>query len=203
MDGEKDHTRTEGTEGRKKPSTIAEGVGNLVESVTHLVKETASVVVDHMKSPAAVSNRVETAIPKVEENYDAPPMTADELAAHAAADNQPGETAPGATPMGIEVIGTPDPPQPLAEPNKPRPKRRARPKSTSSRLTNSLGNPATPKKANKAKGRKVAKKAAKKSKKKTAPKKAVKKARPKKKPVETTKASTSKKAPKKKRASKK
>jgi hypothetical protein len=203
MDGEKDHTRTEGTEERKKPSTIAEGVGNLVESVTHLVKETASVVVDHIKSPAAVSNRVETAVPKVEENYDAPPMTADELAAHAAADHQPSEAAPRATPMGIEVIGTSDAPHPLAEPKKPRSKRRARPESNSSRLTNLLGKPATPKKVESAKSRKVAKKAAKKSKKKTATKKAVKKAKPNKKPVRTAKASTSKKAPKKKRASKK
>jgi hypothetical protein len=202
MDGEKDHTPTEGTEEREKPSTIAEGVGNLVESVTHLVKETASVVVDHIRSPAAVSNRVETAVPKVEENYDAPPMTADELAAHAAADHQPSKTTPRATPMGIEVIGTPDAPQPLVE-KKPRSKRRARPKSTSSRLTNLLGNPATPRKAEKAKSRKIAKKAAKKSKKKTAPKKAVKKAKPNKKAVRTAKASTSKKAPKKKRASKK
>src|SRR5262245_47780535 len=123
---EKDPTATEGTEERKKPSTIAEGVGNLVESVTHLVKETASVVVDHIKSPGAVSKRVETAVPPVEENYDAPAMTADGLADHAAADNQPGEAVPVATPMGIEVIGTPDPPPFQPKPKKPRAKRKVR-----------------------------------------------------------------------------
>jgi hypothetical protein len=72
-----------------KPNSIGEGVSNLVGSITNLVKEAASVVVDAAKPSALVSNRVETAVPPVEENYDAPPMTADELAEHAAADTQP------------------------------------------------------------------------------------------------------------------
>jgi hypothetical protein len=57
--------------------------------MTTLVKDAASVVVEVAKSSPAVSNRVETAVPPVEENYDAAPVTADELAAHAAAGTQP------------------------------------------------------------------------------------------------------------------
>jgi hypothetical protein len=76
-----------------KPDSIAEGVSNLVGSITNLVKEAATVVVDAAKPSPSVSNRVETAVPPVEENYDAPPMTADELAEHAAADTQPAAKA--------------------------------------------------------------------------------------------------------------
>lgn len=89
MDDEKQvepHTETDRPD---KPDSIGEGVSNLVGSITTLVKDAASVVVDVAKSPASVSDRVETAVPPVEENYDAPPTTADELAEHAAADTQP------------------------------------------------------------------------------------------------------------------
>ena len=123
MDDKKEPDLTEGTEPPEKPSTITEGVSNLVGSVTHLVKEVASTVTDHLKTPAEVSNRLQTANPPVDENYEAPPMTADELAEHAAADNQPGETVPVATPMGIEVIGTPDPsPSQLVDPELKKPR---------------------------------------------------------------------------------
>jgi hypothetical protein len=74
---------------QEKPSSISEGVNNLVGSIKTLVTDATSVITDHIKSPAEVSNRVETAVPPVEENYDAPPMTADEIAQHAAADTQP------------------------------------------------------------------------------------------------------------------
>jgi len=81
------------TDASEKPSSIGEGVSNLVGSITTLVKDAASVVVDVAKSPASVANRVETAVPPVEENYDAPSMSADELAEHAAADTQPAAKA--------------------------------------------------------------------------------------------------------------
>lgn len=195
MDDEKEHTPSAGAKERAKPSTITEGVGNLVQSVSHLVKETASVVTGHLKSPAAVSKRIETAVPEIEENYDAPPMTADELAEHAAADNQPGEMVPAAIPIGIEVIGTPDPSPPHlfdAAPKKLRAKRKVRSKSGTNRLTNVLANPSAPKKAaaKKKAAKKGAKKATKKSKK-TALRKGVRKPRPKK-TVKKAKASAKK-----------
>jgi hypothetical protein len=77
------------TDAQEKPSSIGEGVNNLVGSIKTLVTDATSVITDHIKSPAEVSNRVETAVPPVEENYDAPSMTADEIAQHAAADTQP------------------------------------------------------------------------------------------------------------------
>jgi hypothetical protein len=77
------------TDAQEKPSSISEGVNNLVGSIKTLVTDATSVITDHIKSPAEVSNRVETAVPPVEENYDAPSMTADEIAQHAAADTQP------------------------------------------------------------------------------------------------------------------
>ena len=64
----------------EKPSSITEGVSNLIGSIAVTVKDAASVITDHIKSPAEVSNRVETAVPPVEENLDARPMTADEIA---------------------------------------------------------------------------------------------------------------------------
>jgi len=89
MDDEKQVEPHTETDRPAKPGSIGEGVSNLVGSITTLVKDAASVVVDVAKSPASVSNRVETAVPPVEENYDAAPMNADELAEHAAADIQP------------------------------------------------------------------------------------------------------------------
>jgi hypothetical protein len=77
------------TDAQEKPSSVSEGVNNLVGSIKTLVTDATSVITDHIKSPAEISNRVETAVPPVQENYDAPPMTADEIAQHAAADTQP------------------------------------------------------------------------------------------------------------------
>ena len=60
---------------------------SLFEKAIESVKDIASSVTEAVKS-APPSARTETAIP-VEENLDAPPMTAEELAQHAAADTQP------------------------------------------------------------------------------------------------------------------
>ena len=79
------------TESSEKPS-ITEGVSgritSTISSLTESMKEAASSVAAHIKSPVAVSNRVETSHP-IAENFDAPPMTAEEIAEHAAADTQP------------------------------------------------------------------------------------------------------------------
>ena len=61
---------------------------SLFEKAIESVKDIASSVTEAVKS-APPSARTETAIPPVEENFDAPPLTAEELAHHAAADTQP------------------------------------------------------------------------------------------------------------------
>jgi hypothetical protein len=61
---------------------------SLFEKAIESVKDIASSVTEAVKSTPP-SARTETAIPPVEENFDAPPMTAEELAHHAAADTQP------------------------------------------------------------------------------------------------------------------
>jgi hypothetical protein len=61
---------------------------SLFEKAIESVKDIASSVTEAVKS-APPSARSETAIPPVEENVDARPMTAEELAHHAAADTQP------------------------------------------------------------------------------------------------------------------
>ena len=88
MDDEKDVPYEPDTVPAKTPG-ITEGVAGLVSSITQSVKEVASTVAANITIPAAISNRVETAHPPVEENFDALPMTAEELAEHAAADTQP------------------------------------------------------------------------------------------------------------------
>ena len=141
------------TDASEKPSSITEGVGNLVGSITTLVKDAASVVVDVAKSPPSVSNRVEIAIPPVEENYDAPPMTADELAEHAAADTQPVAKAKRSKRKKAVVAET------------------AAPKKAAKRVK-------APKKTAAKKTKKAATKSAKKTTKKMMPKKAAKKSKP-------------------------
>jgi hypothetical protein len=89
MDNEKQVKPHPENDPPEKPSSITEGVSNLIGSIAVTVKDAASVITDHIKSPAEVSNRVETAVPPVEENLDARPMTADEIAENAAADVQP------------------------------------------------------------------------------------------------------------------
>ena len=153
MDDEKQVEPHTGTDRPAKPGSIGEGVSNLVGSITTLVKDAASVVVDVAKSPASVSDRVETAVPPVEESYDAPPMTPDELAGHAAADTQPAAKAKRAKHKKAVVA------------------KKAAPKKATKRA----------KKAPKRTAAKTAKKAAKKSAKKKAAKKSVKKSAKKKK----------------------
>jgi hypothetical protein len=91
MDDEKE-VPLAATEAPEKPGITA-GVTNLigttVTSIAESVKDIASSITAHIKSPSTVSNRVETAHPPVEENFDAPPMTAKEIARHAAAETQP------------------------------------------------------------------------------------------------------------------
>jgi hypothetical protein len=74
-------------------SSITQGVSNLlgstVSAITETVKDAASTLAEYAKPTLPASNRVESAVPPVEENYDAPPMTADEIAELAAADVQP------------------------------------------------------------------------------------------------------------------
>lgn len=219
MDDKKEADPTEAREPPDKPSTIAEGVSNLVGSATHLVKETASVIVDHIKTPTEVSSRVETDAPPVEENSDAPPMTADELAEQAAADNQPvkpNETVvmvPAMDPGLTGTLGMPPAYVVAPEPRKSRPKKKAPSKSITNRLTNILfgadQSPARKKPTTKkVAAKRVAKKAAKKStskkaeknSKKAATKKRVKKSAKKARTKTTTKAGKS--AAKKQRAKK-
>jgi hypothetical protein len=91
MDDEKE-ARVAEAEPPEKPSITAgvtSLIGATVSSITESVKDVASSITAHIMSPSAVSNRVETAHPPVEENFDAPPMTAEEIAKHAAAETQP------------------------------------------------------------------------------------------------------------------
>ena len=72
---------------------ITQGVSNLfgstVEAITETVKDAASTLAQVIQPALPASHRLETAVPPVEETYDAPPMTAEEIARHAAADVQP------------------------------------------------------------------------------------------------------------------
>ena len=72
---------------------LTESVGNLITStagaIAETVKDAASSIVQLAKTPPVISGRIETAHPPVEENFDAPPMTAEEIAEHAAAETQP------------------------------------------------------------------------------------------------------------------
>jgi hypothetical protein len=199
---------------------IAEGVTTLisstVSSITASVKEAASSVAATIKIPAAISNQVETAHPPVEENLDAPPMTAEQIAEHAAADTQPAAkkaqksasvesdeevvVIPNPTP-GIDLI-TPMPAMVAVVKKKPRKKPAV---NTSGRITPTYDIPIpdtplpTPKKAPKTPSRKPASKA-KKAVAKSKAKKAVKKSavkKPAKKAVKKTKKAASKKTAKK------
>src|ERR1700755_1756292 len=95
MDDEKEALVAE-TEPPQK-SSITAGVTSLigatVSSITESVKDVDSSITAHIMSPSALSNRVETAHPPVEENFDAPPMTAEEIAKHAAAETRPASVA--------------------------------------------------------------------------------------------------------------
>jgi colicin import membrane protein len=90
MDHEKQVPVTE-TAPPEKPGITA-GVtgliGATVSSIAESVKDVASAITAHIKNPT-ISNRVETAHPPVEENFDAPPMTAEDIAELAAAETQP------------------------------------------------------------------------------------------------------------------
>jgi hypothetical protein len=155
------------------------------------MKEAAASVAAHIPVPAAVSNRVETAHPPVEENFDAPPMTAEELAEQAAADTQPVRkkaqkpepvesdeevvVIPAPATVGIDPM-SPMPPMAAVVKKKPRKKPAV---NTSGRITPAYDIPVpdtplpTPKKAAKKASIRPAKKAVKKSKAKKAVKKAV------------------------------
>jgi hypothetical protein len=80
----------------EKPG-ISQGVSALISStvnaITESVRGAASSIAEIAKTTPAVSRREETAHPPVAENFDAPPMTADEIAREAAADVQPVATA--------------------------------------------------------------------------------------------------------------
>jgi hypothetical protein len=80
----------------EKPS-ISQGVSGLISStvsaITESVRGAASSIAEIAKTTPTVSRREETAHPPVAENFDAPPMTADEIAREAAADVQPVATA--------------------------------------------------------------------------------------------------------------
>ena len=155
------------TDASEKPSSITEGVSNLVGSITTLVKDAASVVVDVAKSPPSVSNRVETAVPPVEENYDAPPITADELAEHAAADTQPVAKAKRSKRKKAVVAET-------AAPKKAAKRVKAR-KNTAAKKTKKAATKSAKKTAKKMMPKKVAKKSKSPAKKKAAKKVAKKK----------------------------
>ena len=157
------------TDASEKPSSIGEGVSNLVGSITTLVKDAASVVVDVAKSPASVANRVETAVPPVEENYDAPSMSADELAEHAAADTQPVAKAKRSKRKKAVVAET-------AAPKKAAKRVKAR-KNTAAKKTKKAATKSAKKTAKKMMPKKVAKKSKSPAKKKAAKKVAKKKKR--------------------------
>lgn len=77
------------SEGPSVTQTVSNLLGSTVSAITESVKDAALSLTEIAKQPPAVSNRIETAVPPVEENFNAPPMTADEIAEHAAADAQP------------------------------------------------------------------------------------------------------------------
>jgi hypothetical protein len=163
----------------EKPSSITEGVSNLIGSIAVTVKDAASVITDHIKSPAEVSNRVETAVPPVEENLDARPMTADEIAENAAADVQPVAAAK------------------RANRKKPAVAKKAALKKTTKRAAPQKANKRVAKAAKARTAKAPAKKSSKKTAKKAAPKKATKKTGKK-----TAKKKAAKKSSKKKKAKK-
>jgi hypothetical protein len=124
----------------------------LFQTAIETVKEVASSVTEVIAS-APPSQRAE---PAPEENFDAPPMTADELAEHAAADTQPpAEDAPASPNLSGRITPTYDIPVP--DTPMPSPKKRKAVKKSS-------------KKSAKKASKKTAKKAAKKVTKKTAKK---------------------------------
>jgi hypothetical protein len=125
---------------------------SLFQKAIETVKEVASSVTEVIAS-APPSQRAE---PAPEENFDAPPMTADELAEHAAADTQPpAEDAPASPNLSGRITPTYDIPVP--DTPMPSPKKRKAVKKSS-------------KKSAKKASKKTAKKAAKKVTKKTAKK---------------------------------
>jgi hypothetical protein len=160
------------TDAQEKHSSIREGVSNLVGSIKTLVTDATSVIADHIKSPAEVSNRVETAVLPVEENYDAPPMTADEIAGHAAADTQPVSKAKRSRRKKAAVAKT-------ASPKKANKRAKKANKTTAAKKGKEVAKTSVKKAAKKKTAKKMmTKKAAKKSKlsaKKTTAKKAAKK----------------------------
>lgn len=82
------HTETAPPE---KPGGIGEGFSNLIGSITTTVKDAASAIAEVAKSSPSVSSRVAMAPPD-QETLDARPMTAEEIAEHAAADVRPAAT---------------------------------------------------------------------------------------------------------------
>jgi hypothetical protein len=145
------------TDAQEKPSSITEGVSNLIGSIAVTVKDAAFAITDHIKSPAEISNRVETAVPPVEENLDARPMTADEIAENAAADVQPVATAK------------------RARRKKPAVAKKAASKKATKRATPQKANKRVAKAAKARTSKAPAKKSSKKTAKKASPKKAAKK----------------------------
>ena len=125
---------------------------SLFQKAIETVKEVASSVTEVITS-APPSQRAEAAPP--EENFDAPPMTADELAQHAAADTQgvpSAKKAPRKKPASPNLSGRITPTYDIPVPDTPMPS----PKKRKEAVKNS------PKKSAKKASKKTAKKAAKK-----------------------------------------
>jgi hypothetical protein len=134
---------------------------SLFQKAIETVREVASSVTEVIAS-APPSQRAE---PAPEENFDAPPMTADELAEHAAADTQPpAEDAPASPNLSGRITPTYDIPVPDTPMPSPK-KRKAGVKNSSKKSAKKAS-----KKAKKA-AKTVTKKTAKKSAKRTVKKK--------------------------------
>ena len=132
---------------------------SLFQKAIETVREVASSVTEVIAS-APPSQRAE---PAPEENFDAPPMTADELAEHAAADTQPpAEDAPASPNLSGRITPTYDIPVP--DTPMPSPKKRKAVKKSSKKSAKKAS-----KKTAKKAAKKVTKKTAKKSAKKTKP----------------------------------
>jgi hypothetical protein len=128
------------------------------------VKDVASSVTEVVTS-APPSQRTEPVPP--EDNFDAPPMTAEELAEHAAADTQP--EAPRKKPPSPNLSGriTPTYDIPVPDTPMPSPKKRKAAKKSSKKLAPKKSAKKSTKKTSKRTAKKATKKAAKRAAQKT------------------------------------
>ena len=155
----------------------------LFQKAIEIVKGVASSVTEVVTS-APPSQRTE-AVPAVEENLDAPPMTAEEIAHHAAADTQPviaAKKIPRQKAAAPSLSGriTPTYDIPVPDSPMPAPKKRKKAKKSVEKPAKAAKQKTVKKAVKKSKTKKAVKKTGKKSKK-TA-KKTVKKSSKKKKP---------------------